>query len=341
MPIDSNVIGFYNNENIIEYNISNCKHLNLSIMNYGATITKIITKDKLNNDIDIVLGFTNFEGYLQDSNRYFGSTIGRFANRIANSKFTINNEEFKLNSNNNKNSLHGGIVGFDKVIWSSKIGKKDNSVTFSYLSPHMEEGYPGNLSVSVKYRLTDENEIHINYFAETDLPTHVNLTNHSYFNLSSNPQSLINGSHELMIKANYYLDVDNELIPNGKFNKVDNSDLDFRVSKKINSELDFNWVLNKEKSKLELISSLYSQDSGISLDISTTLPGLQVYSGNKIIKCSNFTKSPFGYSKFSGICLETQFFPDSPNHYNFPSTLLSPNETYNQTSIYKVSNIFR
>jgi aldose 1-epimerase len=341
MNITSSVIGFMQNKKIIDYNLTNCNQLRLSIMNYGATITKIITKDKFNNDVDIVLGFVNFEGYLQDSNRYFGSTIGRFANRIGNSTFFVNDKKFILNANNGKNSLHGGKIGFDKVIWNAKTDSSENSVTFSYLSPHMEEGYPGNLNVSVKYKLTDENEIIINYFAETDLPTHVNLTNHSYFNLSSDPQSIINNSHEIMIKANYFLEVDDDLIPSGILNKVENTDLDFRNSKKINSELDFNWVLNKESCKLDLISTLKCQDSGISLDVSTTLPGLQVYSGNKIINCINYTKNPLGYSKFSGICLEAQFFPDSPNHLNFPSTLLIPSEAYDQTTIYKVSNNYR
>ena len=340
MSIHSNFIGSFHNKKIIEFNISNFNGLSLSVMNYGATITKIVTKDRFDNDTDIVLGFTNFEGYLQESNRYFGSTIGRFANRISNSKFTIKNKEYQLYSNNNDNSLHGGKIGFDKVIWESQFDSKDNSVTFSYLSSDMEEGYPGNLNVSVKYKLTEQNEIIISYFAKTDKPTFVNLTNHSYFNLSSYPQSLIN-DHELMIKANKFLEVDDYLIPTGNLLKVDNTVMDFRLAKKVNLELDYNWVLDKEENESELISTLYCEDSGIFMEISTTLPGLQVYSGNKIIPCKNFTKNPLGYTKFSGICLETQFFPDSPNHFNFPSTFLCPSETYNQTTIYKVSNIFR
>lgn len=335
MSIHSNFIGSFNNKKIIEFNISNFNGLSLSVMNYGATITKIVAKDRFDNDADIVLGFTNFEGYLQVSNRYFGSTIGRFANRISNSKFTIKNKEYQLYPNNNDNSLHGGKIGFDKVVWESQFDSKDNSVTFSYLSSDMEEGYPGNLNVSVKYKLTEQNEIVISYFAKTDKPTFVNLTNHSYFNLSTYPQSLIN-EHELMVKANQFLEVDDFLIPTGNLVRVDNTEMDFRVAKKVNLELDHNWVLDKEYNKLELISTLYSEDSGILMEISTTLPGLQVYSGNKIIPTKNYTKNQLGYTKSSGICLETQFFPDSPNHDSFPNTLLTPDNIYNHSTVYKL-----
>ena len=337
MKVQKKKIGTHHNKNIYEYTLVNSFGIKLSIMNYGATITKLITKDKHGNDKDIVLGFTDFKGYLQSENRYYGSTIGRYANRLSDSQFVINETVYKLNPNSKKNSLHGGINGFDKKIWDSNIDYFNNCISFFYKSVDMEEGYPGNLNVIVKFSLTNSNEVVIEYEAKTDKPTPVNITNHSYFNLSSKENTLIN-EHFLQIDSNYFLEVNSDLIPTGNFINVENTRMDFRTFKKIEDDFDHNWVLNNTSSEIKLAATLYCDDSDRCMEIYTTLPGLQFYSGNKIIDCKNFTKNLHGYTKNSGLCLETQFFPDSPNHLSFPNTILNPNDIYNHITVYKFIN---
>ncbi len=341
--IKQSLFGKIDSNEIIEYELKNTNGTSVSILNYGATITKFFTKDKYNLFKDIVLGFTKLEGYLHTTNRYFGSTIGRVANRISNSKFYLENEIYRLNTNNNNATLHGGIKGFDKVIWDTTLNNENNSITFDYISADREEGFPGNLSININFRLTEYDELIINYKANTDKKTHVNLTNHTYFNLSSKENSTIH-NHLLEIKAESYLEVDQNLIPTGKFLNVSNTNMDFRELRMINQDsndinFDHNWVLDKEKDKLEKIAKLVDKESGRELIIYTTMPGLQFYAGNKINPSLEFTKSLKGYNKNSGLCLETQFFPDTPNNITFPSSILEPEIEYNHTTIYKFQTV--
>ena len=326
---------------IFEYDLTNANGTSVSISNFGATITKINTYDKFGELKDIVLGFENLEGYLQENNRYFGATIGRYANRISNSKFVLENKVYKLNTNNINATLHGGKKGFDKVIWRTYID--NDSITFNYKSQDGEGGFPGNLDVSIIFRLTSNDELIINYKAKTDKKTHVNLTNHSYFNLSSKTDNTIH-KHLLEIKAKTYLEVDQNLIPTGKMVDVENTKMDFRKLRNIsydNKDLNYdnNWVLDKEKDKLEKIARLLELESGRELIIYTTMPGLQFYAGDKINPNLRFTKSFNGYNKNYGLCLETQFFPDTPNNITFPSSILEPESEYNHTTIYKFQTI--
>ena len=341
--IKQSLFGKIDRNEINEYELKNTNGTSVSILNYGAIISKIFTKDKYNLFKDIVLGFTNLEGYLQTTNRYFGSTIGRVANRISNSRFYLEDAIYKLNTNNNNATLHGGNKGFDKVIWGTTLNNENNSITFNYISADREEGFPGNLSININFRLTEYDELIINYKANTDKKTHVNLTNHSYFNLSSKENITIH-NHLLEINSNAYLEVDQNLIPTGKFLKVSNTNMDFRKLRKIkhdsnNLNYDHNWVLDKEKDKLEQIARLVELESGRELIVYTTMPGLQFYAGNKINSNLEFTKSINGYNKNSGLCLETQFFPDTPNQSTFPSSILEPSSEYNHTTINKYQTV--
>jgi aldose 1-epimerase len=294
---------------------------------------------------DVVLGYDSLSGYLQQSNPYFGCLVGRYANRIANAKFALDGKTYQLAANDHGNTLHGGLKGFDKRIWKASDINTDtvSSIKFSYDSKDGEEGYPGNLHAEVIYTLTSDNQLKIDYTATTDKATPVNLTNHCYFNLSAGADSTIL-DHELMLKADRYTPVNDKLIPTGKIDSVKGGPMDFTTAKKIGRDLaqviggyDHNWVLNKNEDVLVSIGSLYHPASGRYMEIFTTEPGIQFYSGNFLDGTLKFTRGGAKYIKHAGLCLETQHFPDSPNQPSFPNTILKPGEVYKHTTVYAFS----
>jgi aldose 1-epimerase len=329
---------------IIQYTLTNPSGMIVKIMNYGATVTHIIVPDKNAVMGDVALGYDSLAGYLQNGNPYMGCIVGRYANRIANAKFTLDGKTYTLAANNNGNTLHGGLKGFDKVSWKAQDINTDSvaSIKFIYDSKDGEEGYPGNLHAEVVYTLTAANELKIDYTATTDKPTPVNLTNHSYFNLSAGKDSTIL-DHELMLNANQYTEANSKLIPTGKLPEVKNTPMDFTSPKRIGNDIakveggyDHNWVLNKKNNGAELIGSLYHPGSGRFMEIFTSQPGIQFYTGN-FLNGTLTGKGGIKYIKHAGLCLETQHFPDSPNQPSFPNTILKPGETYKQSTIYKFS----
>jgi len=328
---------------ITKYTLTNGSGMQVGILNYGGTITDIVVPDRNGSKGNVVLSFDSLQGYLQKTNPYFGSLIGRYGNRIAKGKFTLNNINYKLASNDFGNSLHGGIRGYDKVIWNVEKIAGDSSLRLTYLSKDGEEGYPGNLNIEVVYTLTSTNELMIKYSATTDKATPINLTNHSYFNLSAGKDSTVLG-HELIIKADAYTEVDDLLIPTGKLTSVSGGPMDFNSSKLIGKEIaavkggyDHNWALKREGTQLEKVASLYLASSGRQMEVYTTEPGLQFYSGNFLDGTLKYTAGGGKLVKHAGLCLETQHFPDSPNQPAFPSTILQPGEKYSHTTAYKFS----
>ena len=328
-------------DSVFRFTLRNKKGTEVKILNYGGTVTNILVPDKNNRIGDVVLGFDSLAGYLQKKNPYFGCLVGRYANRIASARFTLDGKQYTLAANNNGNSLHGGLKGFDKVIWQvDPIG--DTSLQLSYLSKDGEEGYPGSLNVRVVYSLDEDNGLKIDYKATTDKGTPVNLTNHSYFNLSAGEDSTIL-DHELMLKADKYTAVNDKLIPTGELLSVENTPMDFRILKKIGKDIDkvkggydHNWVLNKKENELALAGTLYHVASGRFMEVYTTQPGIQFYSGN-FLDGTLVGKNGYKYIKHAGLALETQHFPDSPNQPSFPITILRPGETYHQITVYKFS----
>lgn len=324
---------------IREYTLSNAAGMQVSIINYGGTITSLLAPDKAGKTADVVLGYDSLAGYLQSNNPYFGALIGRYGNRIAKARFQLDGKTYTLAANNNGNTLHGGVKGFDKVIWQA-TPLSDSSLRLSYLSKDGEEGYPGNLQVTVVYTLTAGNSLQIQYTAATDKATPVNLTQHSYFNLSGGTDSTIL-DHELQIAAGRFTAVDQQLIPTGKLDSIQGGAMDFQQSKKIGRDIgqvaggyDHNWVLDRTGNGLEKIATLYHAASGRVMDVLTTEPGLQFYSGNFLDGTLHYTTDGKKYVKHAGLCLETQHFPDSPNQPSFPSTILQPGNTYQQTTVY-------
>jgi aldose 1-epimerase len=331
------------------YTLTNDNGMIVKIMNYGGTVTSLIVPDRNGKMGDVVLGYDNLDGYLKN-NPYFGSIIGRYANRIAKGRFILNGIEYKLAQNNGENHLHGGIKGFDKVVWNAKEVKTGNGVgvELSYLSKDGEEGYPGNLSVTVTYILTNNNELKINYLATTDKDTVVNLTHHSYFNLAGAGEGDILG-HELMINADKFTPVDKNLIPTGELRSVKGTPMDFTqptpIGARINQEdeqlifgkgYDHNWVLNLVDGALTRVARVYEPKTGRVMEVFTTEPGMQFYSGNFLDGTITGKGGKVYYQRY-GFCLETQHFPDSPNKPQFPSTVLKPGQTYKTTTIYQFS----
>ncbi len=329
------------------YTLTNANGMTVKITNYGGIVTSLLVPDKNGNLEDVVLGYDNLEGYLKN-NPYFGCIIGRYGNRIARGKFTLNGTSYTLATNNEPNHLHGGVKGFDKVVWAAKEVKGEATVglELTYLSKDGEEGYPGNLSVKVSYTLTNDNALRIDYEATTDQPTIVNLTNHSYFNLKDAGASPIL-DHELMLDADYFTPVDSTLIPTGELRAVEGSPFDFKNPIKIGARIgadneqikfglgyDHNFVLNGKAGELSLVGKLIESTTGCVMEIWTTEPGIQFYSGN-FLDGTIIGKHGTVYHYRHGLCLETQHFPDSPNQPNFPSTVLNPGEKYQTTTVYK------
>jgi aldose 1-epimerase len=323
------------------YTMTNGSGMVVKITNYGGIVTEVWTPDKRGRLQDIVLGFDKLNGYLGD-HPYFGSIVGRYANRIAKGKFALNGAEYHLATNNNGNHLHGGIKGFDKVVWKAEEikGKDQVGLRLGYVSKDGEEGYPGQLSVTVVYTLTNRNELTISYEATTDKPTIVNLTHHSYFNLAGAGSGDVL-SHELMINADRYTVADDSLIPTGELRSVEGTAMDFRSAKTVGERIeqvpggyDHNYVLNRLDDKLSLAAKVFERKSGRIMEVWTTEPGIQFYSGN-FLDGSIRGKGGKRYDRHFGLCLETQHFPDSPNHPEFPSVVLNPGQTYRHLTVYK------
>jgi len=328
--------------NVDLFTLTNTSGHTVKITNYGGIVTSLLVPDKNGNLEDIVLGFDDFQSYL-DGHPYFGAIVGRYANRIAGGMFELKGVLYKLAANDGKNHLHGGIKGFDKVVWNSESfkGKNEVGIKLSYVSKDMEEGYPGNLKVKVIYRLTNENQLMIDYFAETDKACPVNLTHHGYFNLTAGKQNILN--HEMMIKASSYVVIDENLIPTGEIRDLIGTEMDFTQPNTVGSRIDqikggydHCYVINKKPGQMSLIARVYEQTSGRVMEVYSTEPGVQFYSGN-FLDGSIIGKHDIVYNKHFGFCLETQHFPDSPNRENFPTTMLYPGEKYTHSTVYQFS----
>lgn len=331
--------------------LSNNSRMEMAVTNYGAKIVALMIKNKNGKAIDVVLGHDSIQDYINSEEAYFGSICGRYANRIAKGKFTLDNKEYTLAVNNGPNALHGGIKGFNAVVWDA-VQRSENTLELTYTSKDGEEGYPGNLEVKVIYELTDQNELVIRYFAHTDKPTVLNLTNHSYFNLSGAGDPYI-GDHTLRINAESYLPTDETSIPYGNPEKVAGTPFDFRnphtIGERIDEQVeqliwargyDHTYILNKgEDAKIiSFAAECSSPKSNIKMEIYTTEPGVQVYTGNWM--SGNMRgKHDQRYPARAAVCFETQHFPDSPNKPEYPSTVLRPNEEFQSITAFKFSDI--
>lgn len=320
--------------------------ITVKIMTYGATVVSIEAPDRDGRVDDVALGFDGLDGYLGE-HPYFGATVGRVANRIAKGKFTLDGKEYSLALNNGPNTLHGGIKGFNRVVW--KAEEIDNpagpSVKMTYLSPDGDEGYPGNLTVAVTFTVTVRDELKIEYAATTDKATPINLSNHSYFNLGGKTNESILG-HELTLAADRYTPVDDTLIPTGEIAPVAGTPLDFRKPTAIGARIDqlkgdpggydHNFALNDQSGALAFAARVFDSKTGRVLEMATTEPGVQFYSGN-FLDGTNVGKGGTVYKKHHGLCLEAQHYPDSVHHANFPNSILKPGQTYRQTTVYTFS----
>ena len=331
------------------YTLKNQKGMEVNIMTYGGIITSLKVPNKAGVSEEVVLGFNNLEQYTKP-NPYFGALIGRFGNRIAKGKFTLDGKEYKLAANNGANALHGGPEGFHRVIWTAEEAKAGESASLKlkYVSKDMEEGYPGNLTVFVTYTLNNDNSLDVLYEATTDKKTVVNLTQHSYFNLSGDFTKPIL-DHEITIDADKLVPVDADLIPTGKLTDVTNTPFDFRKPKVVGKEIeakddqikkglgyDHCWVLNNQDKGERFAASAYDSTSGRLLEVYTDQPGIQFYSGN-FLDGTLPMRNGGTYAHRTGLCLETQHYPDAPNQKDFPSTVLSPGENYKTKTSFKFS----
>ncbi len=334
------------------YKLRNASGMELHVTNYGAIVTSILVPDRDGNLGDVALGYNDVSGYINAVDKpYFGAIVGRYGNRIAQGKFAIDGQEYSLATNNGPNALHGGIIGFDKVVWTAEVITKNRrpAIALRYLAKDREEGYPGNLNVEVVYHLTDKNQIVVEYKATTDQATPINLTQHTYFNLKGEGEGDILG-HELMIPADHYTPVDETLIPTGQIAPVAGTPFDFRKAKPIGRDIevdneqlkfgggfDHNWVLQRKPSEeLVLAAEVYEPTTGRMLTIHTQEPGVQFYCGN-FLDGRLEGKAGKPYLHRGGFCLETQHFPDSPNQPNFPNTILRPGQTYQTQTVFTFS----
>lgn len=327
---------------ITQYTITNKNGMQVSVINYGATITSIIVPDKDGEMGDVVLGFDSLSGYLQKNNPYFGSTIGRFANRIKGGRFTSEGKTYTLPVNDHGNTLHGGLKGLDKVVWTATRIPGDSGIRFTYTSADGDQGFPGELWMAVNFTVTAHNVLQIEYTASTTSTTPVNATNHTYFNLSAGKDSTIL-QHEVTMLAKKFTEVDSVLIPTGKHLNVAATPMDFTKSTPIGKRIaavsggyDHNWVLDKYKDTLEKVAEVFDPLSKRVMEVLTTEPGLQFYTGN-FLDGSLSGKKGIRYPKHAAFCMEAQHFPNSPNQPDFPSTWLRPGEIYHQITQYKFS----
>jgi aldose 1-epimerase len=330
------------------YTLRNSKGAEARIMTYGGIVVSLKVPDRQGKLGDVVLGHNDLDSYVRNNSPYFGALVGRYGNRIAKAKFTLDGANYTLAANNNGNTLHGGTKGFDKVVWTAKEGKDaaGPSLELTYLSKDGEEGYPGNLNVKVVYTLTEENGLQVQYTATTDKATVVNLTQHSYFNLAG--QGTILG-HEVYINSDKMTPVDAGLIPTGELKSVEGTPFDFRKPTAIGARIDqpdaqlklgpgydHNWIINKPAGELGLMARVTEASTGRVLEVWSTEPALQFYSGN-FLDGTILGKDGKGYPQHSGFAMEPQHYPDSPNRPEFPSTVLRPGQTYHNTIIYKFS----
>jgi aldose 1-epimerase len=334
---------------VFKFTLTGPSGIKAQIINYGATITALHTPDRIGNMADVVLGYENLQGYIDDSS-YFGAVVGRYGNRIGKGRFQIDGTQYQLALNNGENHLHGGNIGFNKVLWEAQIlsDKEEPSLGLRYVSADGEEGYPGTVTLNVTYTLTSEGGLRIDYEGTTDQPTVLNPTQHSYFNLSGLFTNTIL-DHTLTIEADGITPVDEGLIPTGEIESVADTPMDFRTARAIGERIDdpyeqlkfgqgydHNWVLRHYTGQVRKVAELYDPTSGRLLTVFTDQPGLQFYSGN-FLDGTAIGKNGLAYQRRTGLCLETQAFPDTPNKPQFPSVTLRPGETYRQTTIYQFS----
>jgi aldose 1-epimerase len=322
------------------FTLSNSNGVKASLMNYGATLVALEAPDRNGRLTDVTLGFDTLEGYVKFNTPYFGCIVGRCANRIAGGRFHLDGKEYRLPTNAGNAHLHGGVKGFDKVFWRAE--GKSPSVKFTYQSPDGEEGYPGNVAVSVIYTLTQSNELQIEYAATTDKPTPVNLTNHTYFNLAGTGTIL---DHELMIASTQYLPANDALVPTGEIHPVKSTPMDFTTSTPIGRRIhqvkgdpigyDHTYVLHKDGARTGLAARVFEPQSGRVLEVHTTEPGVQLYTGN-FLDGTISGKGGCAYQQHTGFCLETQHFPDSVNQPTFPTVILKPGQQYRQITTYRL-----
>lgn len=315
-------------EDVYLFTLANKNGVEVSITNFGGAVTSIKSPDRNGVFADVVLGYDTLDAYVNNP-RYLGALIGRYANRIAGGKFHLNGVEYQLAQNNGVNHLHGGNKGFDKCVWNA--AETEPGLRLEYLSKDGEENYPGDLQVDVTYSLNDQNELRIEYHATTDKDTIINLTNHSYFNLAGSGNIL---GHELTLHADSYTPVSDDLIPTGEIRAVDGN-MDFRNGRTIGTGgYDHNFVLNDWDHGFRSVARLREPVSGRVMEVLTTQPGIQFYSGN-FLDGSLIGKGGVAYQQYGALCLETQHFPDSPNQPDFPTTVLRPGETYHEVTVYK------
>lgn len=329
------------------FTLVNGNGMGMKVTNYGARVIALCVPDQNGKPVDVVLGHDKISDYIDLPQSYYGAAIGRYGNRICNAKFTLDSVEYQLAANNGKNALHGGKKGFCDVVWTVKEATP-SKIVFTYLSADGEEGYPGNLNVTMTYELTADNAFRIDYAATTDKATVCNLTHHSFFNLSGEGEATIN-DHVLTINADAITPVDSTLIPTGEIAPVANTPFDFNtptaIGDRLNSDdlqlkygggYDHNWVLNRSGEGVVLAASVYSPVTKIQMDVLTDQPGLQFYAGN-FLDGTYIGKQGKAYPYRSALCLESQHYPDSPNQPSFPTTTLLPGENYNHVCIYKFS----
>lgn len=336
--------GNVDNQKVYLFTLANENGVEVTITNFGGIVTSWMVPNQHGDKDNIVLGFKTLDEYVNKPHPYFGALVGRYGNRIAKGKFTIDGVAYTLAKNNGENHLHGGIKSFGKVVWNAEVDSTSlpAKLKLTYLSKDGEEGYPGNLNVTVVYSLSNDNELTIDYEAETDKPTHCNLTNHSYFNLSGDyAKSILD--HYLTLYANHYTPVDNGLIPTGEIKEVKGTAFDFTSAHKIGERIDqvpggydHNFVLTRQDNSMMLAAVLADSVSKRKIETFTTEPGVQFYSGN-FLDGTLASSDGIPFNKHAGMCLETQHFPDTPNQSNFPTTLLRPGEKYKTTTIYKFS----
>jgi aldose 1-epimerase len=331
--------GIIDKDTVNAYTIRNSRGLKAVITNYGGTLLELWTPDKSGIPGDIILGYDSLAGYRQKTNPYFGALVGRYANRIRHGSFTIDGKQYTVALNDHGNALHGGLKGFDKVIWTVN-SVNDSSLALSYLSRDGEEGYPGNLNVKVVYTITSRNELMLDYTALTDMKTPVNLTNHSYFNLSAGRDSTILGQ-EIVIHATKFTQVNDSLIPTGMSAPVKNGPMDFLKIKKIAKDItrvrggyDHNFIIDRKDSSLVIAAGVFDPGSGRMMEVFTTQPGIQFYTGN-FLDGTLIGRDGKKIVQHAALCLETQHFPDSPNEPSFPNTILGPGQIFHETTIYR------
>ena len=351
MKIIQSDFGKVENKAVSLYTIENSNGVTIAITDYGATVVSLFAPDHMGHCEDLVLGHNSIEGYLKDAS-YFGCTVGRVANRIADAKIIVDGTQYSLAKNEGENQLHGGIKGFDKVIWDITLVENSDSagIMCTYLSKDGEEGYPGNLSCTIYFILTEDNEFKIEYQATTDKATPVNLTNHSYFNLAGHGNGNVL-DHMLTINAEKFTPFGDNLIPTGEIRSVDNTPLDFRSATAIGARIDAkderinfrggydnNWVFDNKNSTLILAATVIEPNSGRVMETWTNKPAMQLYTANHL-DGSLIGKESKAYRQYQGFCLETQFPPNSPNEAEFPDIILRPGERYEYTTIFKFSTV--